>query len=72
MEKFECKKCHKIFEAEGKKIERNNAIYGKTWKWEAQCSCGELCDQYIAPKAKKKVTKRSNCSKNCASCPYRG
>lgn len=47
MEKFYCLKCKKIFEAEGKKKEWRNSIYGYCWKKVAKCPvCGIECDEY--------------------------
>lgn len=71
MRKFQCDNCHKIFIAEGKKIEKINPIYGATWKWQAKHDCGIICDEYYLPEVKIKKKKRTRCAKNCLSCPFK-
>jgi len=56
MEKFYCPKCKKIFEAEGKKKEWQDPIYGHCWKRTAKCPvCGTESDEYrpTGPSTKK-------------------
>jgi len=71
MKQFQCFKCNKIFSTEGDKVEKNNPIYGKIWKWQAKHACGIICDEYYKPEIKSKKKKRSSCSGNCQKCPYK-
>ena len=60
MEKFYCPKCKKIFEAEGKKKEWQDSIYGYCWKRTAKCPiCGTECEEYrpSGPSTKKSSPK---------------
>lgn len=45
--KFYCQKCQAIFEAEGKKVEYQDPIYGHCWKRVANCpACGAECSEH--------------------------
>jgi hypothetical protein len=60
MDKFYCPKCDKIFEAEGKKKEWQDSIYGYCWKRTAKCPiCGTECEEYrpSGPSTKKSSPK---------------
>ena len=47
MEKFYCPKCDEIFDAEGKKKEWQDSIYGYCWKLVAKCpDCGAECEEW--------------------------
>jgi len=55
MNKFYCPKCDKIFEAEGKKKEWQDSIYGYCWKRTAKCPvCGTKCEEYRPTGSSKK------------------
>ncbi len=65
MEKYYCPKCQKIFEAEGKKKEWEDKIYGRLWKKVANCPyCQEECDEYRS----KLKEKEKGCSGSCSLC----
>lgn len=55
MNKFYCSGCQNIFEAEGRKIEYTNPVYGPCWERKATCpKCGNECDEYRQKSLSKK------------------
>jgi len=47
MYKFHCKNCRRVFEAQGKRTEWADPIYGPCHKWTTDCpDCKSLCDEY--------------------------
>lgn len=53
--KFYCQNCQKSFEAEGKKVDYFNPIYGPCWKRKALClTCGNECDEHTQINSSKK------------------
>ena len=69
MNKFYCPDCRKIFEAEGKRKEWQDPIYGKCWKNVANCSvCGRECDEHrlnISSKKNKSSSSSLGCGCSC-------
>ena len=46
MNKFFCQSCQLEFEAEGKKLEYQDRLYGPCWKRVANCpTCDKECDE---------------------------
>jgi hypothetical protein len=61
MGKFQCSKCQKIFEAEGKKKEWQDPIYGHCWKRIAKCPvCGNESEEYWPKRSLRKKSEQEN------------
>lgn len=53
--RFKCNCTGNIFEAEGRKVEWTDPVYGASFKYVAPCpSCGKDLNEYRAPKGKEK------------------
>ena len=65
--KFICKTCNIVFENEGVNIEYISKIYGPCSKKIGICpDCGNECNEYFVPKAKKSF--QLECTGSCSCC----
>ena len=70
-EKFYCKECELIFEAEGARKEYHDPVFGPCMKYIAMCpGCNLECTEYRRPKVSKSTIEPELPSCSSGSCCY--